>query len=144
MYTDVCKSSFCLVNSTWFTLRLVVSSVTCTAIPYTVRVVSGAPPVCDPAPFLVIILIGQTQSSQPIKLNRLNSTGFVSGRPETFSVECKDVGPLSSLKVHTHTVAPLKVHTHTHTAAPLKVHTHTIVFAYIQQLIPFFGMFSRS
>ena len=69
------------------------------ALPYTVRVLSGAPPLCDPAPFLSITLVGKEISTEPIRLQRLDSTSYVPGRPDTFSVQCLDIGPISRLKV---------------------------------------------
>lgn len=53
-----------------------------------------------PAPCLVITLVGMETASQPIRLQRLDSSGYVPGRADTFSIQCPcDIGHINQLKV---------------------------------------------
>ena len=66
-------------------------------IAYTVHVLSGPPP--NNQSYLSITLIGATSSSQPMRLQRLDSGGYLPGTADTFSIQCEDVGLLTALKV---------------------------------------------
>ncbi len=81
---------------------------------------SGAPPLTDPPPCLIITLVGTETVSQPIRLQRLDSSGYIPGRPDTFSIQCpSDVGTISKLKVqycNCYTVLIIYKESHMHTS----------------------------
>lgn len=68
------------------------------AIPYTVHVVGGAPPVSNPTPFLELVLCGDGVCSLPITLEPLGMRP-TPGTPETYSVEGSNIGNITHIKL---------------------------------------------
>ncbi len=68
------------------------------AIPYTVSILGGAPPMSRPLPHLELVIRGDEGESPPITLEPLG-TRSTPGTPEIYSVEGANVGDLTSIRV---------------------------------------------
>ena len=79
-----------------------------TAIPYTVHLTVGSRPPGNSRSHLTISLVGEGGVSPPIPLEVVQRTGPAPNSRETFSVEGRDVGGVSALRVSKQHVVHVK------------------------------------